>query len=117
VPACSVSAYNPSAQNNLRRLVKKCFDSLHFVHCLQRATQYHYVCVLEYALDDAVTRAGLRDELVRKINCVMSSRIGSTHKFVDAIEVVNIEEWNAAHTEFPIRQVPLAASSESADFS
>lgn len=108
-------AYNPNDTKAIRKLVEKYLDSQHFLNVLSIDKPKHYVCILEYPKGDSVSRRFVRNELKKKLFFLQEQR-SATRKLIHAIDVVDIQGWNAhkQYGKFPITLIatnPEAGSS------
>ena len=101
--------YNPFKGDKLQKIASKFFDSLHYLRVEGKEKPIHFVFVLEYPKGDSASRRGLRNRLkgllpfeLQKQDCFTAGV-----KLIEAVAVVNIEEWNedTMYGQFPIVQI------------
>ena len=92
--AAKPDAYDPNQEKNYTKLVKKFYDSLHYLNLLHKVRPVQYICVIEYPTSDSVTRRRLRNRLKKDLPFQLQENIGKGRKLIEAVDVVSIEEWN-----------------------
>ena len=97
--------YNPTDDTNFNKLVKKCYDSLHYFHLFGKEKPIHYICVLEYSKGNSTSRKVLRNRLKKQLPFRLQDSVGTGIKLIESVDVVNIDEWNnhAVYGQFPIK--------------
>lgn len=87
--------YSPFKADKFDKLVRKYYDSLHYLHLAGKDKPIHYIFVLEYPKGDATSRRLLRNRLKERLPFKLQDRFEAGVKLIEAVSVVNIGEWNS----------------------
>ncbi len=101
------SEYNPFDKNKFDKIVRKYYDSLHYLRLEGKSKPVQYIFVLEYPKGDPVTRKMLRNRLKERLPFELQDQFTKGIKLIEKVDVVSIEEWNAngLYGRFPIKPV------------
>lgn len=105
--ASKPEAFEPNSDKKINNVVKKFYDSLHYLTLKGKVKSKEYIYILEYPLGDSVSRRFVRNKLQAKLPFGLQSNMGNGIRLLEKIEVLSIEEWNN-HTEYgkyPIKLV------------
>lgn len=102
--AAKPDAYDPNQEKNLNKLVKKFYDSLHYLHLLGKVRPVQYICVLEYPAGDPVNRRRLRNSMKKELPFQLQKNLGRGTTLINDIKVLSIQEWNedCIYGKYPI---------------
>lgn len=102
--------FNPANQSVFCRIVRKFYDSLHYLRLTGKDKPLHYVLVVEYPNDDDASRRALRNKLKMALPFALQEHFTSGIKLIETVDVVNINEWNdhPIYGQFPMRPVSEA---------
>ena len=105
--AAENTEYDPFQQKKFNKVVRKYYDSLHYLRLLGKEKPIHYVFILEYPKGDSSSRKLLRNRMKDHLPFGLQERVGKGIKLIEAVDVVNIDEWNANafYGQFPIKPV------------
>ena len=107
IHAPSQREYNPEDDDKFKILVKKFYDSLHYLRLFGKNKPIHYICVLEYPKGNSTSRKVLRNRLKQQLPFRLQDSVETGIKLIESVNVVNIEEWNnhPKYGQFPIKPV------------
>lgn len=97
-------AFKPAEDVKINKVVKKFYDSLHYLTLLGKTKPKEYIYILEYPNGDSTSRRLIRNRLKSKLPFVLQENVGTGKKLIDRVEVLSIDEWNddPGYGEFPI---------------
>ena len=103
--------YNPKEQKNFNKIVRKFFDSLHYLRLKGINKPISYVFVVEFPKGNSTSRRLLRNNLKKHLPFKLQEEFSAGVKLIDSVDVVNIEEWNSDSiwSAFPLQPVPTAS--------
>lgn len=101
------TAYDPFQPVKFNKIVRKYYDSLHYLRLLGKEQPIHYILVLEYPNGDSVSRKALRNRLKKHLPFKLQEMMDTGIKLIAAVDVVNIDEWNddSVYGQFPIKHL------------
>ena len=101
--------YDPFQQKKFDKVVRKYYDSLHYLRLLGKEKPIHYVFVLEYPKGNSTSRKLLRNRIKDHLPFGLQEHMSTGIKLIESVDVVNIDEWNANvfYGQFPIKPVAL----------
>lgn len=102
--------FDPFRKSCFLKLVRKFYDSLHYLRLLGRDKPVHYVLVLEYPGGNAASRKLLRNRLKKALPFALQQKkslFAGGKELLSSVSVVDIEEWNhdPFFGEYPIKPV------------
>lgn len=105
--AAAPNSFQPESDKKVESVVRKYFDSLHYLTLLQKSKRKHFVYILEYPNGDSVSRKRMRNRLKSELPFALQKNLSDTITLIDAVDVFSIEEWNShdIFCEFPISAV------------
>jgi len=105
--AVNPDSFNPNDDKKFNTVVKKFYDSLHYLRLLDKSKPVQYIYVVEYPKGDKVTRAKLRNRLKTNLPFDLQNNIGTGIKLIDKVAVLSINEWNTdpIYKNYPIMPV------------
>lgn len=97
-------AFKPKDEKVINVVVKKFYDSLHYLALLGKTKPKEYVYILEYPNGDSVSRKMIRNRMKQKLPFLLQENIGDGRKLIEKLDVLSIDEWNTneQYGEFPI---------------
>ena len=97
--------YDPLQPDKFNKIVRKYYDSLHYIRLLGKEQPIHYIFVLEYPKGDSASRKALRNRLKSHLPFKLQKMTNTGIKLIEAVDVVNIDEWNddRVYGQFPIK--------------
>jgi hypothetical protein len=103
--AASPNSFQPESDKKVENVVRKYFDSLHYLTLLQKRKRKHFVYILEYPNGDSTSRKRLRNHLKTELPFALQRNLSDTVTLIDDIDVLSIEEWN---THQQLREYPIS---------
>lgn len=105
--AAHPEAFRPGSDKKISSIVKKFYDSLHYLTLREKIKPKEYIYILEYPNGDSVTRKGLRNIIREKLPFNMQNSLSSSIRLIDGFAVLSIEEWNehSEYGKYPIHPV------------
>lgn len=102
--AYNPEAFKPKDEKVIDKVVKKFYDSLHYLTLLDKTKPKEYIYILEYPNGDPVSRKMVRNRMKKKLPFVLQGHIGEGRKLIEKLDVLSIDEWNTneRYGEFPI---------------
>lgn len=99
-------AFKPKDENTINKVVKKFYDSLHYLTLLGKTKPKEYIYILEYPNSDSVSRKMIRNRMKSKLPFLLQKNVSEERKLIEKIAVLSIAEWNTSkpYCEFPIIQ-------------
>ena len=76
-------------------IIRKFYDSLHYLSLLDKNKPVWYIYILEYPNGDVTTRKRLRNRLKTELPFSLQEYIGNGKRLIERVEVLSIDEWNA----------------------
>ena len=103
--AAKPEAFQPGADKKINNVVKKFYDSLHYMHLMGKEKPKEFVYVLEYPNGDSVSRRMIRNRLKKKLPFHLQDLVSDKVKLIEKVDVVSINEWNQneEYGMFPIK--------------
>lgn len=103
--AVNPEAFQPGADKKIANVVKKFYDSLHYMYLTKKEKPKVFVYVLEYPNGDSVSRKMIRNRLKKKLPFQLQDSVAGEVKLIEKVDVVSIDEWNQnrEYGIFPIR--------------
>lgn len=98
--------FQPATDKKINNVVKKFYDSLHYLTLLRKEKPKDFIYVLEYPNGDSVSRKMLRNQLKEKLPFRLQESVSRDVKLIDKVEVLSIDEWNKSeeYGAFPIKK-------------
>lgn len=105
--AAAPNAFDPQNEKKLLNVVRKYYDTLHYLTLKKLNKPKMFVYILEYPQGDTVSRRAIRNKLKQRLPFGLQSHFDNDVKLIDRVEVLSIDEWNT-HSEYgkyPIRLI------------
>lgn len=90
--------FNPMDDNKLNSVIRKFYDSCHYLHLLGKSKPVQYIYVVETPKGDSTMRKRLRDRMKTQLPFALQQNINTGIKLIDKVDVVSIREWNEDST-------------------
>lgn len=105
VGARKPEAFRPGEDKVINKVVKKFYDSLHYLTLQGKTKSREYVYILEYPDGDSVSRKMIRNKMRKKLPFLLQKNIGKERKLIEKMAVLSIDEWNnnEEYGKFPIQ--------------
>lgn len=105
--AAHPGAFNPKDDKKVKSVIKKYYDSLHYLTLVNKNKPKTYIYILEYPNGDSVTRKALRNRMKKALPFRLQSKFDTGIKLIDKFEILSIEEWNnsAEYGKYPISPI------------
>lgn len=91
--------FNPMDDKKFASIIRKFYDSLHYLHLLGKYKPVKYVYVVETPNGDKTMRKRLRDKMKTRLPFELQKKIDAGVMLIDKVDVLSIEEWNK-HDEY-----------------
>lgn len=97
-------AFKPKEEKVINKVVKKFYDSLHYLTLQGKTKPNEYVYILEYPNGDSVSRKMIRNKMKSKLPFLLQANVGEGRRLIEKLDVLSIDEWNAneLYGKFPI---------------
>ena len=97
-------AFNPREEKVIDKVVKKFYDSMHYLTLQGKTKPKEYIYILEYPNGDSAARKMIRNRMKSKLPFLLQENVGEGRKLIEKLDVLSIGEWNAneRYGEFPI---------------
>ena len=102
--AAAPEKFDPMTGRSFDRVVRKFYDSLHYLRLIEKTKPAVYVYILEYPKGDIVMRKRLRNNMKQKLPFALQDNVNPNMPIIDGVDVVSISEWNKNTTygKYPI---------------
>lgn len=96
--------FKPGEDTMIDKVVRKFYDSLHYLTLLGKIKPKEYIYILEYPNGDSVSRKMIRNRMKSKLPFLLQENVGEDRKLIEKLDVLSIDEWNMneKYGEFPI---------------
>lgn len=110
--ALAPETFNPTDDKYVNAIVRKYYDSLHYLTLIGKTKPRRYVCVVEAEYSDSVMRPRLRERVSKELPFVLQKNIGSENRLIESFDVLSIAEWNAheSYGRFPFLKLNAEGS-------
>lgn len=90
--------FNPMDDRIFSSIVRKFYDSYHYLYLLGKNKPVQYICVVEAPNGDSTMRMRLRDRMKTLLPFALQNNVNTGIKLIDKVDVVSIKEWNENST-------------------
>lgn len=87
-------AFKPREDKKIHSVVKKFYDSLHFLTLMKKDKPKEYIYILEYPNGDSVSRKLIRNRIKKMLPFRLQETFENNVRLIDKVEVLSINEWN-----------------------
>ena len=87
-------AFKPGEGKKIHSVVKKYYDSLHYLTLMGKDKPKEYIYILEYPNGDSVSRRLIRNKLKDMLPFGLQAAFANNVRQIDKVEVLSINEWN-----------------------
>ena len=102
-PGVKKPEYNPFEDKKLNTILRKYYDTLHFLTLAKKDGPKKYVLIIEAPNSDVVMRNRLKNLLVEQLPFRLQEQMNTGVRLIDDVEVLSISEWNSheRYKEYP----------------
>lgn len=99
--------FEPGCDKKINNVVKKYYDSLHYLFLKGKNKPKEYIYILEYPCGDSASRRFIRNKLKPKLPFKLQDDIAGKDRLIEKIEVLSIEDWNVheEYGKYPIKPI------------
>lgn len=100
-------AFEPESDKKINSVVKKFYDTLHYLNLMGKNKPKEYIYILEYPHGDATSRRFIRNKLVPKLPFELQKGMSDRVRLIEKVEVMSIAEWNESmeYGKYPIKPI------------
>ncbi len=100
-------SFNPMDDRKFASVVRKFYDSYHYLYLLGKDKPVQYIYVIEAPNGDSTMRRRLRDRLKTQLPFALQKDLDIGRQMIDKVDVVSIAEWNENSTygKYPFRKL------------
>lgn len=91
--------FDPMDDKKFTMIIRKFYDSLHYVHLLGKYKPVKYIYVVETPNGDETMRKRLRDKMKTLLPFNLQKNLDTGITLINKIDVLSIDEWNR-HDEY-----------------
>lgn len=91
--------FNPMDDRKFASIIRKFYDSLHYIHLLGKNKPVKYIYVVETTNGDETMRKRLRNKMKTLLPFELQKKINTGVMLIDRVDVLSLEEWNK-HDEY-----------------
>lgn len=105
------SPFNPMDDKKFASVVRKFYDSYHYLYLLGKDKPVRYIYVIEAPNGDSTMRRRLRERLKTQLPFALQKNMNTGRQMIDKVDVVNIDEWNGNCTygKYPFKKLQSQA--------
>ena len=90
--------FNPMDDSKFHSVIRKFYDSCHYLYLLGKSKPVQYIYVVETPNDDSTMRKRLRERMRINLPFALQKNINTGIKLIENVDVVSIKEWNEDST-------------------
>lgn len=90
--------FNPMDDNKFHSVIRKFYDSCHYLHLLGKSKPVQYIYVVETPNDDSTMRKRLRDRMKTLLPFALQQKMNTGINLIEKVDVMSIKEWNEDST-------------------
>lgn len=94
----TTAPFNPMDNKKFASVVRKFYDSYHYLYLLGKDKPVQYIYVIEAPNGDSTMRTRLRDRLKTHLPFALQKNLNTGIRMIDKVDVVSIAEWNESST-------------------
>jgi len=91
--------FNPMDDRKFASVVRKFYDSLHYLHLLGKCKPVKYIYVVEVPNGDETMRKRLRAKMKTLLPFELQEKMNTGITLINRVDVLSIDEWNM-HDEY-----------------
>ena len=89
-----VKPFNPMEDKKVGSVIRKFYDSYHYLYLLGKRKPVHYIYVVEEPGSDSTMRKRLRGRMKTLLPFSLQESLDTGIKMIDKVDVMSIAEWN-----------------------
>lgn len=99
--------FNPMDDKKFYSVIRKFYDSCHYLHLLGKSKPIWYIYVVETPNGDSTMRKRLRERMKTLLPFALQETMNTRNKLIEKVDVVSIQEWNEDDTygKYPFSRV------------
>ncbi len=103
--------FNPMNDNKFYSVIRKFYDSCHYLHLLGKSKPVQYIYVVETPNGDSTMRKRLRERMKTQLPFALQKNMNTGIKLIEKVDVVSIKEWNEDGTygQYPFFKIDSGA--------
>ena len=86
--------FNPMEDKKVGSVIRKFYDSYHYLYLLGKRKPVHYIYVVEAPGSDSTMRKRLRGRMKTLLPFSLQESLDTGIKMIDKVDVMSIAEWN-----------------------
>ena len=90
--------FNPMDDTKFYSVIRKFYDSCHYLHLLGKSKPVQYIYVVETPNGDSTMRKRLRDQMKKQLPFALQQNMNTGIQLIEKVDVVSIKEWNEDST-------------------
>lgn len=90
--------FNPLDDSKFHSIIRKFYDSCHFLYLLGKSKPVQYIYVVEAPNTDSTMRKRLRERMKTQLPFVLQKNMNTGMKLIEKVDVMNVKEWNEDST-------------------
>ena len=90
--------FNPMEDNKFKSVIRKFYDSYHYLYLLGKNKPVRYVYVVETPKGDSTMRRRLRERMKTQLPFALQKSLNTGIKMIEQVDVMDIKEWNQDST-------------------
>lgn len=90
--------FNPMDDAKFHSVIRKFYDSCHYLHLLGKSKPVQYIYVVEAPNSDSTMRKRLRERMKTQLPFTLQQNMNTGIKLIEKVDVVSIKEWNEDST-------------------
>lgn len=105
--AAKPEAFKPNSDKKINNVVKKYYDTLHYLTLANKNKPKIYIYILEGPHVDSVVKRGIRNRMKKRLPFELQNKFENGIKLIDRVEVLSINEWNenAEYGKYPLNRI------------
>lgn len=106
--ASNPGSFNPCEDKKINSIVRKYYDSLHYLGLIGKTKSKQYIYILEYPNGDSTSRKMLRNRIKKYLPFNLQKNMCKPREMISKFSILSIEEWNndGIYGNYPITKLP-----------
>jgi len=92
--AVNPGGFNPCEDKKINSILRKYYDSLHYLGLVEKTKPKEYIYILEYPNGDSTSRRMLRNRIKPYLPFNLQNNMHKPEKMISKFSILSIEEWN-----------------------